>query len=273
MADVDNSAWDGNRAMREATTTAEYDRICALDRGASITALRERFGLPHHYLSKAPIPNVAGVRAARNALAGGRTGRPMTGSGIPEARAHLDRHWAAIQAASRSASTTIEHRSAPVALELREDGRTLAGLAVPYGIEVQIGRYRERFAHGAFADADPASVPLFAVHEHEALPIGRALSLTETKVGLEAELRVSKTQAGDDVLELVRDGAATGLSVGFVPVEDRWNATRTIVERIKARLVELSITAFPAYEDARILAVRQSDPPVRTPRLTVARWS
>ena len=79
-------------------------------------------------------------------------------------------------------------------------------------------------------------------------------------MGLQTELRVSQTRAGDDVLELVRDGAATGLSVGFVAVEDRWNQTRTRVERIKARLVEMSITAFPAYEDARVLAVREAGP-------------
>jgi HK97 family phage prohead protease len=165
----------------------------------------------------------------------------------------------------------VEHRIAPVTLELREDGRTLAGLAVPYGIEVQIGRYRERFAHGAFADAHPEDVPLMAVHDHESLPIGRAFSLTETPSGLEAELRVSQTQRGDEVLELVKDGAATGLSVGFVPVEDRWNQDRTIVEPIKARLVELSITAFPAYADARILAVRQQRESVRRIRLDLAR--
>jgi HK97 family phage prohead protease len=166
----------------------------------------------------------------------------------------------------------IERRASPIHLELREDGRTLAGLAVPYGIEVQIGRYRERFVRGAFADARPEDVPLMAVHDHETLPIGRAISLTETQAGLEAELRVSQTQRGDEVLALVKDGAATGLSVGFVPVEDRWNQDRTIVERIKARLVELSITAFPAYAGARILAVRTEPDPVRTPRLNLARY-
>jgi hypothetical protein len=109
------------------------------------------------------------------------------------------------------------------------------------------------------------------VHDHASLPIGRALTLTDGPAGLDAELRGSKTAIGDEVLELVRDGAATGLSVGFVPVEDRWNATRSRVERIKARLVEISITAFPAYADARILAVR-SEELLRTPRLTVARY-
>jgi hypothetical protein len=167
----------------------------------------------------------------------------------------------------------IERRIAPIHLELREDGRTLTGIAVPYGQEARVGSYTEKFVYGAFADADPASVPLLAVHDHESLPIGRALTLTDTPAGLEAELRVSQTQRGDEVLELVKDGAATGLSVGFVPVEDRWNRERTVVERVKARLMELSITAFPAYQDARIMAVRSGEPELaRAYRLNLARY-
>jgi len=166
----------------------------------------------------------------------------------------------------------IETRTFQIELEMqeRDDGRTLTGLAVPYGTEAKIGNYVETFAPGAFEGADPTQVPLMAVHDRESLPIGRALTLTDTPAGLEAELRVSKTKLGDDVLELVKDGAATGLSVGFVPVQDRWDAGHTRVERVKARLVELSITAFPAYDSARVLAVRSEDR-ARTPRLQIAR--
>jgi phage head maturation protease len=45
-----------------------------------------------------------------------------------------------------------------------------------------------------------------------------------------------------------------------------------MVERVKAKLVELSLTAFPQYQDARILAVRHEEL-LRTPRLTIARWA
>jgi HK97 family phage prohead protease len=166
---------------------------------------------------------------------------------------------------------SIEIRTSPIQLELREDGRTLSGTVMPYNVEARIGSFTETFRPGAFEGADPTQIPLFAVHDHESLPIGRALTLTDGPTGLAAELRVSKTTLGDEVLELVRDGAATGLSVGFTPVEDKWNATRSRVERIKAKLVEISITAFPAYADARIMAVR-SEELLRTPRLTVARY-
>jgi uncharacterized protein len=172
----------------------------------------------------------------------------------------------------------IEIRTARIALELREDGRTLVGRVMPYNTETRIGGYAERFVPGAFADADPTQVPLLALHNRDSLPIGRAITLTDGPLGLDAELRVSQTRLGDEVLELVRDGAATGLSVGFLPVEDRWNAKRTLVERVRARLVEISITAFPAYNDARITSVRAGSvaqplpaDPVRAPRLQAAR--
>lgn len=115
---IDETAWDGAQAMSECDTAAEYGRICALDRGSDVTALTARFGLPHHYLSQAPTPNAAGVAAARNALAGGRTGTPMSGTGIPEARAHLEAHAAQIEAARTAAAPAPEAKSVTVTVTI-----------------------------------------------------------------------------------------------------------------------------------------------------------
>jgi hypothetical protein len=63
--------------------------------------------------------------------------------------------------------TTLLYRTTLATLEVRDDGdgRTLAGLALPYGVEIDLGSYRESFAYGtAFADLDPAQVPLTATH-------------------------------------------------------------------------------------------------------------
>ena len=172
---------------------------------------------------------------------------------------------------------TIETRVSTTAFEVRGDGRTLVGTLVPYDVLTRVGAYHESFRRGAFDGARPEDVPLLATHAHDELPIGRAVEFTSTDTGLEAALRVSETRSGDDVLALVRDGAATGLSVGFVPVEDVWDARRTKVERARARLVEVSVVAFPAYDDARIHAVRTApgpQPPCASgavPRLTLAR--
>ena len=147
-------------------------------------------------------------------------------------------------------------------LEIREDGngRTLVGLAVPYDVPTRVGPYVETMARGVFADAtaDPSTIKVLAAHDHEALPIGRAVDLTETRDGLRAELLVSDTAAGRDVLTLVRDGVATGLSVGFVPLEDEWSPDRSAVTRTRAQLMEISVVTWPAYPDAQIAAVRHA---------------
>jgi hypothetical protein len=171
---------------------------------------------------------------------------------------------------------TTLFRTIPARLEVRAggDGRTLAGLVVPYGVEVDVGAYRERFTLGAFADADPAQVPLTAPHPRDGgtLPIGITTELAEHPDGLHGAWRVSKTQLGDEVLELVRDGAVSGLSVGFVPdpATDRWSADRTRVERRHALLDHVAVVRSPAYPDARIASLRAAQGPAR-PRLRVAR--
>jgi uncharacterized protein len=169
----------------------------------------------------------------------------------------------------------VIYRTLPLRLELRADGdgRTISGVVVPYGETSKVGGYVESFVAGAFAGTDPTSIPLLAQHDRERLPIGVGVSLTDTAAGLEGEFKVSKTSFGDDVLELVRDKALTGLSIGFLPLPDgdQWNADRTRVERHKAQLVEVSVVGFPAYDSARIAAVRGQVEAPRAPLLALAR--
>jgi HK97 family phage prohead protease len=171
--------------------------------------------------------------------------------------------------------TTILYRTLPARLHIRadSDGRVIEGTVVPYGESARIGHYTERFAAGAFAGTDPAKIPLVVQHEHQRLPIGRALELTEEPTRLAGAFRISQTNAGNDVLALIADEVDLGLSIGFLPMPDgdRWSADRSTVERVRAELVEVSVVGFPAYDSARITAVRgQVDVP-RAPRLALAR--
>ena len=105
-----------------------------------------------------------------------------------------------------------------------------------------------------------------AQHDHRNLPLGRVTKLREDSAGLYAELRMSKTRDADEVLELVKDGALDSFSIGFNPVRDRWSSDGSHVERLEVGLREVSLVAFPAYESARVLAVRSArgliDPPL-----------
>jgi phage head maturation protease len=73
--------------------------------------------------------------------------------------------------------------------------------------------------------------------------------------GLRMELRIAKTLAGDEVLELAADdllGASIGMAVAPADqtVENRRRRIR------KAYLDHIALTATPAYVGARVLEVR-----------------
>jgi HK97 family phage prohead protease len=165
----------------------------------------------------------------------------------------------------------------PAHLEVRSDGdgRTLAGLVVPYGVEIDLGTYRESFSYGtAFAELDPSQVPLTATHprDNQQLPIGVTVELREERDGVHGVWRVSKVQLGDEVLELARDKVPLGLSIGFVADEaaDRWSRDRSRVERRGAVLDHIAVVRSPAYPTARIASLRAAHAPA-TPRLRLAR--
>lgn len=162
------------------------------------------------------------------------------------------------------------HRVAAPALTIRSDGRTVTGLAVPFDTPTDIregtSSYVEVFRRGAFRrtiEQAAHKVKLLANHDGRRLPLGAATLMREDDAGLYLEARVSQTRDGDEALELIRDGALDSLSVGFSPIRDREGFTTAgrIVERLEVRLREVSLVAFPAFEDARILAVRADGQP------------
>ena len=144
--------------------------------------------------------------------------------------------------------------------------RIISGVVVPYDSETKVSGYREMFARGAFADQDPSTVPLLISHRHADLPIGRTLSLEEGTIGLSGEWQLSETRDADEVLALASDGVPLGLSVGFVPIEDRWSKDRRRVTRLRAKLGEVSVVGVPQYAESQVAAVRSA-----TPRLDAAR--
>jgi HK97 family phage prohead protease/HK97 family phage major capsid protein len=145
----------------------------------------------------------------------------------------------------------IETRSFEVRLADTEE-RTITGLAVPYGQEANIGgQYKERFEAGAIDNVD--DVKLFYAHEE---PIGKLISGRDTDGGYEITAKISHTPRGEEVLTLMRDGVLNKFSVGFVPVEDRWEDNNSTVIRTKVSLREVSVVAFPAFSGATISEVR-----------------
>src|SRR3990172_2881356 len=100
-AAVDNSPWDGGRAMGEASSAdnpaSAFRSICAGERDVGGRSERQHWALPHHYLARVPSPNAGGVRNALQRLpqTQGLTNRDA-------AQRHLDAHMREINPESEA---------------------------------------------------------------------------------------------------------------------------------------------------------------------------
>lgn len=166
----------------------------------------------------------------------------------------------------------VIYRSFVPDLEIRSaaqggDGRTIVGLAVPYGRPVKIDAHlTEQFARGAFKaqlraaariESGQLVIPFTRNHlAHGGTLIGKATLLRDDPAGLYGEWRISRTEAGDETLELVRDGVLDQLSIGFREGQNRRLKDGTI-ERVSAELREVSVVLQGAYgELATVSGVR-----------------
>lgn len=151
-------------------------------------------------------------------------------------------------------------------LEVREaDGRReLLGISVPYNrITERTATGRELFRPGAFASACGAADKVRLIDENHTAgrrPAGVAMALEERggdRPGLYSRWRFYDTPEGRAAWENAKEGTYGGLSVGFYAVrEQHVGGVREILE---ARLHHVSLVDEPAYEDAKILAVRSDD--------------
>jgi HK97 family phage prohead protease len=148
-------------------------------------------------------------------------------------------------------------------LSIRADGtgRTVAGIVVPYDTVARVsdgGRpYDEAHQRGSFAKAiaDRGDrVPLM-LHHDRTRPIGKATLLREDAAGLYGEFAVSNIPEGDQAIELVRDGVLDSFSIGFVPVKS-FKDKAGVTIRTENHLREASLVTFPAFDTARITALR-----------------
>lgn len=152
-------------------------------------------------------------------------------------------------------------------IEVRADGtgRTVHGIIVPFERVARVSdggpAYDEAFQRGAFKrtidNGGTGRVKLLSHHSSRTNPLGKASLLREDSTGLYGEFHVSNTRAGDEALELVRDGALDSFSVGFKPVQ---HAKRSgVTWRTEVAIREASLVTFPAYDGALIGGVRALD--------------
>lgn len=166
--------------------------------------------------------------------------------------------------------------------ELRETALTgkpyryLEGLAVPFGVDADIGGYVERHAEGSFTHSTRAgtgkSLPLLIAHDNRSLGAvaGHVVKWTNGADGLRGVWQLNDTPNAQMAAALADNDDVTGLSIGFQPIRSTWEmldvdewapelgpAHKDRVTRTESRLLEVSITPTPAFADAQVTAIRQ----------------
>ena len=125
----------------------------------------------------------------------------------------------------------IEYRKAST-VEVRHSQRIIDLIAVPYNEQIDVMRRGKWVAESIDPDAFTGvagGVTVNRAHDPEN-PLGRVLSFhPQDPRGLRTEVKISRTAAGDDVLELADDGLLSA-SVGFRSLAEEWNTDRTADE-------------------------------------------
>jgi HK97 family phage prohead protease len=88
----------------------------------------------------------------------------------------------------------------------------------------------------------------------------KTLQLRQDARGLAFTLDPAPTQAGREVLELVRRGDLSGSSFGFRTIADAWyqDGEDTVRELIDIEIQEISLVAFPAYAATNVEVAHRS---------------
>lgn len=141
------------------------------------------------------------------------------------------------------------------------EARTIEGLALPYGKVGQNHNGKFRFAPGALQYSEMGRNKLLRDHEM-GQALGRLVFEEERPEGKFVRYKVARGAAGDEALILADDGVLDGFSVGVEfdyaadTVPDPDNKGVALVRR--ADWFETSLTAMPAFDDARVTRVAAS---------------
>lgn len=158
-------------------------------------------------------------------------------------------------------------------IELREtdDGkRFLTGYAVVWEKKSNVlgywMKFREQFKQGAFVESLMNDDQRFLFSHDTAKVLGRTknktLTLEEDNIGLRFDLELPDTTLGDDTYKSIKRGDIDGVSFGFQKIIDEYEEFEndvTLRTVTKAKLLEVSVVAFPAYPDSTVSA-RGYDP-------------
>lgn len=185
-----------------------------------------------------------------------------------------------------------EVRLIPAQLQLSDvettlDYKMMRGLACPYGDVATRWFFRERLRGGLFEknlkESGPTR-PLLLFHDDQTWPIGSSLEWDSVDDdGLWGTWRLDDAAEAQRAARMAKEGHLKGLSIGYMPILSSWEhsgaeewdpndiSTLDIVERVEARLGEVSLVPVPLWERAGVTMVATSERTARPCRASGAR--
>ena len=134
--------------------------------------------------------------------------------------------------------------------------RTISGVAAPYGVSATVSDGTSvQFAPGSLP-VDGKAPKLFMYHD-SSQPVGLVTSRSETSEGMMFSAKIADTVAGNEALQLAKEGVLDNVSVG-VDVLTSTRAEDGTIIITSALWRELSLVPIPAFSGATITDVAAS---------------
>lgn len=153
-------------------------------------------------------------------------------------------------------------------LEMEGDGRSLHARLFKWGTVSRVqdnypsGKvYPEEWMRGVFSQSikhierSKRGWPLMYNHAMHGLPIGIVSMIHERDDGPWMTSRISRTALGDDIVELIKDGAIPGVSLNGRNIRSR-RTPDGVIQRCEVAVDEISVTPFPQLVGADELVLR-----------------
>lgn len=155
----------------------------------------------------------------------------------------------------------LKHREVPFDIKAVNDDGTFAGYASVFGVK---DSYDEIVQAGAFAASlaewqAKGKMPPILWQHRSGEPIGVHTAMREDAAGLYIEGRLAHedVQRAKEARSLMKMGAVTGISIGFITREDSYDRVTGIRTLKRVDLWENSIVTFPANPSAQVTTVKQ----------------
>lgn len=148
----------------------------------------------------------------------------------------------------------------PFTIKSIETDGTFTGHASIFG---EMDSYRDIVLPGAFQKslqedfiAKGRKVPMLWQHDPKS-PIGVYTEIKEDKIGLYVEGQCNMdVQKGREAHSLMKQGALSGLSIGYDTVISEWDEKAITRKLMEVSLWEVSPVTFPAGDGARVSSVK-----------------